>query len=159
MPLSAPLINDSDLTVYMPDVLSFGTATFLTQCTLASDDIYERLLNEWWPNALGNYFGFTQERVDLVWPVLPLLDENYLNKAALTQITVYRALSHYIMPMLASDADANGDLFTRRAARYNTFYNEEWKKIVRMALYDFNKDAVFQNRERPQRMGRRLVRA
>jgi len=159
MAVATPFIQDTDLVAYMPDVLTFGIASFAAQNLLATNDVVERLTNEWWPNAIGNYYGFTRERVDMTWPILPAMDIARINTTALKQLVTYRALSHYIMPMLSSDADANGDLFTRRMDRYYRFHSEEWKKVIHLPLYDFNADSAFTQIERAQSTGRRLARA
>jgi len=157
--LTAPFATDSDLVTFMPDMLTFGVGSFIPQNMMASDDVFERLNAEWWPQAIGGFYGLAQATVDVTWPVLPVMQEARLNVAALKNLTAYRAISHYIMPLLSSDADANGDLFTRRADRYNSFYHEEWEKVTNLPLYDFNADNRFSNIERMLPTGRRLMRA
>jgi len=159
MAITTSFIQDTDLVEFVPDILGFGVADFSTQNLRASDDVFERLLNEWWPQAISRFYGLTRQNIDTMFPTLPTLDVNKLDTAALKPLTCYRALGHYILPLLAGDADANGDLFTRRADRYDRFYSEEWKKVIRLPLYDFNADGAFSMVERKRAIGRRLVRA
>lgn len=159
MALTTPFVNDADLKSFLPDVLSFGVATFAPQNLRASDDVFERLVAEWWPQAIGGFYGLSRASVDIQWPVLPAMDIALVNTAALVTLTAYRALGHYVMPLISSDADANGDLFTRRAARYERFYDEEWAKVINLPLYDFNADGSFTTIERALSVSRRLRRA
>ena len=143
----------------MPDVLDFGVTTFGPQCLRASDDIYNRLVSEWWPTAVSRRFGLILNSFDINSPFVPTLDPTLLDTVALKAITSYRALSRYVMPMLAGDADADGDLFSRRADRYVNFYHEEWRKIILLPLYDFNQDSQFTNIERRGAPMKKLLRA
>lgn len=157
--LSSSFIVDADLVEFMPDVLDYGVASFAAQNLRASDDVYNRIFSEWWPTAISRRFGLLMSTFDIQSPIMPTLDPAYLDSVGLKALTVYRAISHYIMPMLASDADANGDLFSRRAVRYDMFYKEEWQKAILLPLYDFNKDTQFTNIERRGRPVKRLLRA
>lgn len=159
MAVTTAFVTDTDLELFQPDILTFGPATFGAQLIMASDDVFQRLVDEWWPQAIGAFYGLTRSAIDVQYPVLPTLKEASLDKVALRNLVCYRAISHYIMPLLASDADANGDLFTRRAARYQRFYQEEWDKIIDLPIYDFNQDTLFTNIERPIQIARRLRRA
>lgn len=143
----------------MPDVLTYGVATFDPQSLRASDDIYNRLVAEWWPDAVSRRYGLLLNSFDVQSNLIPQLDPAFLDTVALEAVTSYRAISHYIMPLLSSDNDANGDMFTRRAARYHDFYLEEWQKLVLLPLYDFNQDTQFTNIERRGPTMKKLLRA
>jgi len=159
MYLSTAFINDADLTSYMPDVLTFGIPSFSAECLRATEDVYTELLSDWWPGVTLAINGFAFQKTDTAWPTLPIMDVANLDTVTLKQAVVYRALSQYVMPMLSSDADANGDLFSRRADRYRGFYKAEMARVYKLPLYDFNRDSAFTQLERPRRHGRRLLRA
>jgi len=152
-------IADADLALYMPDVLTFGVTTFATQNLLATDDVVTRINTEWWPDAVTRRFGLYRENTDTWYRSLPIMDITLLDSALLKGLVVYRALSHYIMPMLSSDSDADGNAFTRRADRHAAFYAEEWEKIVNSPIYDFNSDTTFSQQERKGPPIKRVLRA
>ena len=157
--IASSFIADTDLQEFMPDVLDYGVTTFAPQSLRASDDVYNRILTEWWPDAVSRRFGLILNNYDVNSSLLPVLDTTVLDTVALKAITAYRTISHYAMPMLASDADANGDLFSRRADRYSNFYHEEWAKIILLPIYDFNNDGQFTNIERRGKPVKRMMRA
>jgi len=159
MAVTTSFIVDTDLQVYMPDVLSFGVASFDPQSLLATDDVVARIEAEWWPEAVSRRFGLFRENSDYMFSMLPTMNVALLDSVSLVPLTVYRALSHYAMPMLSSDADADGDLFSRRASRYDTFYKEEWEKVVRLPIYDFSQDGNFTSFEKKGPPVKRLLRA
>lgn len=160
MPLiTTSFITDTDLQVFMPDVLTYGISSFATQNLHASDDVLNRLINEWWPTAISRRFGLILSTYDVNSPLMPTLNQSLLDASSLATLTSYRSLSRYILPMLASDADADGDLFSRRATRYDSFYQDEWQKVLLLPIYDFNQDGQFTNIERRGRPVKRLLRA
>lgn len=158
MAITTPFITDADVQKFRPDILDFGITSFTDQYTMASDDVYERLYNEWWPNAISRRYGLSRNRLDIVWPVLPKMDLNYLDTSALIPITCFRALSHYIFPMLATNSTQT-DFFSGMADIYRRFYDEEWIKVQRLPIYDFDKDGQFRDVERTGPIHRRVVRA
>lgn len=158
MPITTSFITDDDVLQYMPDILDFGQQSFNAQHLKASDDVYEKIFTEWWPNAIIRRYGLTKYRMDILWPTLPTMDVAFLNIPAIKQLTCYRSIGHYIMPMLASNA-SNNDFFMNRATMYQKFYIEEWQKVQRLSLYDFDKDGQFLNIERAGPIHRKVVRA
>jgi len=161
MPLTVSFVTDANLQEFMPDIMSMGVATFDPQTLRATNDIYDRLVNDWWAQAVlrGPYVSVASTNDGAFPGRLPPMDVNLLNKTLITPLVCYRALGRYIMPMLSGDADANGDMFSRRAMRFTEFYSDEWATVVTGDLYDFNRDAKFTLADRLPPYGRRVRRA
>jgi len=153
----AAYANDTDLKTFIPRILDNGVVSFADQLQLASDDVLEMIKVDWWVNAVSSRYSLNRETTD--WSsFFPKFDEALLNTAQLKNLTCYRALHKYICPMLTNDAD-EADEWTRKEERYKQFFDEEWQKIIKMPLYDFNQDSAFDDIERRQRSGIRLSRA
>jgi len=161
MIVTTPFITDANLQEFMPDILQMGVLTFAQQNLRASNDVYDRLVNDWWAQAIirGPYVGVATTNDGAFPGRLPPLIVSLLNTPLLAPLVSYRALGRYIMPMLSGDADANGDMFSRRAERYTRFYNEEWERVITGDLYDFNRDGNFTLADRLPPYGRRVKRA
>ena len=153
----AAYANDNDLKTFIPTILENGVSSFATQLQLASDDVLEMIKVKWWVNAVSSRYALNRETTD--WSsYFPKFNEALLNTAQLKNLTCYRALHKYICPMLTNDAD-DADEWVRKEERYKAYFDEEWDKITRMPLYDFNQDSVFTDIERRQSGGIRLQRA
>lgn len=151
----ADYADDSELKEYADDIFDHGVSSFSSEITRASADVLNRIKSEWWPNAISSKSSETTDSGLLP----PVLDEQYLNEAALKQITIYRTFGFHAYPRLAKYSDIDGDSFSRRADFYRGMYDEEWKLIRNLPLYDFNADSSFDDTERRGPMGRRLIRA
>jgi len=153
----AAYANDTDLKTFIPNILKNGVLSFATQLQLASDDVLEMIKVKWWVNAVSSRYALNRETTD--WSTyFPKFDETLLNTAQLKNLTCYRALHKYICPMPTNDAD-DADEWTRKEERYKAYFDEEWKKITQMPLYDFNRDSAFSDIERRKSSGIRLQRA
>ena len=152
----AAYATDADLAKLIPNIMNQGVVTFDDQLTFATDDVIAMIKAEWWPKAVNRRYG-TVESVDFS-PLFPTIDLTKINEAVLVNLTCYRALSRYIMPMLTKDSGPN-DTWAAKIPRYNTFFNDEWQKVSQLPLYDFNADGQFSDIERRGSRTRKLVRA
>jgi len=153
----AAYASDTDLETFIPSILENGVVSFDVQLQLASDDVLEMVKVKWWVNAVSSRYALNRETTD--WSsYFPRFDEALLNTVQLKNLTCYRAFHKYICPMLTGDAD-DADEWTRKEERYKIYFDEEWDKITRMPLYDFNQDSAFDDIERRQGGGVRLQRA
>tara|TARA_R110000803_G_scaffold105509_1_gene173743 strand:- start:170 stop:634 length:465 start_codon:yes stop_codon:yes gene_type:complete len=149
--------TNADLQSFIPSILENGVTDFTAQLTLASSDVLELVKLDWYVDAATTRYSPARETIDYA-PFLSNFDEQYLNTAALKQLTCYRALHKYICPMLTNDVD-EADEWNRKEERYKSYYDEEWAKIKRMALYDFDQDSSFEDIERRETGGFRVARA
>jgi len=152
--MAMPYATDSDLQNLIPGILDQGVASFATQLGFASTDVLNLIKSDWWPKAVVRRFGAI-ETVD-IGPLFPPLDEARINEAVLINLTCYRALSHYIIPMLTKDN--KDDSWAKKIGRYEIFYGEEWELVAQLPLYDFDGDSQFSDKERRGVMPRRLIR-
>jgi len=152
--VATPYALDTDLQNLIPGVLDQGVVTFSTQLGFASVDVLNLIKSDWWPQAVNRRFGYI-ETVD-VSTLFPTLDETKINVAVLVNLTCYRALSRYIIPMLTKDN--KDDSWAKKITRYNRFFEDEWEKVALLALYDFSGDGQFNDYERRGTMPRRLIR-
>jgi len=136
----------SDLVALRSDITA-DVADWSAQLALAESDVLERIKTEWFPNAARSNYGYGLDLND--WQVIQnAFNATYLNTALLKNLTCYRALAAYIYPSLTRDTDDGQDAFSRRAERYASFYAEEWQKVSKMPLYDFDHDSTFEALER-----------
>jgi hypothetical protein len=150
--------TQSDLLILRPD-LDEGGADWRDQLALASVDILERIKSEYWVAAVREKFGISEGDVRFG-QIIALFDAARLNAAALKNATCYLAMSRYIYPTMTRDTEDGADAFSRRADRYAKFYDEEWGRILKMAIYDFDGDSQFQDFERASRVRTvRVIRA
>lgn len=149
-----------DLLKFRPDILTHGIESWNDQLLLAENLVIERVKTEWFVQAVQNtYIGAMRETVDYN-ALYPLFDVAYLNKPALITTIVYCALAYFIYPSITKDVDDGNDAFTRRAERYMAFYQDEWNRVSKLPLYDFNKDTSFSDLERANRTRQvRVIRA
>ena len=148
----AAYAEDFDLKEYDDDIFDHNVSSFEAEIIRASADVLNKIKSEWWPKAIESVSSEDHDT-----GLMPAtLDEQYLNTAALKQITIFRALFAYIYPRLSTFID--GDTSREKAAHYKTMFNDEWKVIKGLPLYDFDKDSTFEDTERRGPIGRRLVR-
>lgn len=149
--------TDSDLLTHVPDLNDHGVGSWLSELTLASADVLNKIKAAWWPHAI-NGRSLSGENYDYGL-LIPTLDEANLNEAALLNYTCYRALGTYILPRLSNMVDKDGDSFTRRADFFRGREEEEWGVIQGLPLYDFNEDSTFEDTERRGPIPMRIYRA
>jgi hypothetical protein len=150
--------TNADLQKLLPDILDHGVADFTDQLTLATADVLELIKVDWFREAANDYYGYTAGYKRGTY--FPTLDEAYLDTSNLVNLTCYRALARYIFPMLTKDADFDAqDAYAIKMDRYQAYFEDEWKVVQRMPLYDFDKDSAFEDVERHDQRGRRVVRA
>jgi len=154
----AILATETDLKSMVPDVFSHGINSFVSDLKMAQDDIVNLIKSSWWNDAIRNNFIVNSTNTSFQQGFIPL-DENLLNASALSKIIIYRAVSAYIYPKLSTFKTVDGDSFSRKATFYNKLYNDEWKIVRHLPLYDFNKDGIFSDLERKINGGRRIQRA
>jgi len=154
--MARPYATNSDLQVFIPKILTFGTTDFGLQLDKASEDVLNLIKADWWPAAVQTRWN--AETID-IGPLTPTIDETKINDAALLNLTCYRAFHHYIFPLLTKDSDADGDNFSRKIDRYRDYFESEWNTVKNLALYDFDGDAQFQDIERRGPTSRRVRRA
>jgi len=151
-------ITETDLHDFVPDVYTHGLNSFTKEIAFAEGDVVNLIKSGWWIEAVSKSF-FVSELQDFGGFGFYPLDVTKLNSEALKKITVYRAVSGYIYPKLATFKDVDGDSFSRKAEFYKGMYKEEWEVIRKLPLYDFNSDGTFSDLERRVSSGRTLGRA
>ena len=124
--------QDSDLETYDSTISQQGVDSFEAQFTLATADVLNLIKGSWWPKAT----------------TIPLtsFDEDNLNIEQLKQLTVFKALYSYILPLLAKFLE--GDVFNEKIKFYKDRFDEEWSVIQNLPLYDFDEDTSFEDSER-----------
>jgi len=147
--------TNADLQKLLPDILGYGVADFTDQLTFATADVLELIKVDWWREA-ANDFLYYNPQTYRGQAYFPTMNEAYLNTAKLVNITCYRALAHYIFPMLTLDGQS--EEWNIKMERYQAFYKDEWAVLKRAALYDFDQDSQFEDLERHDNRGRRVIR-
>jgi len=134
--------TNSDLVALRVDILKHGVTDWTAQLALAEADVIERIKVEWFIEASKGMFahGLSGQPMQTI---LDVFDITYLNTALLKNLICYRAMAWYIYPSLTKDTEDGEDAYSRRAVRYGDFYNDEWERVIKMPLYDFNADASF----------------
>jgi len=145
-----------DLQKILPTILSFGVSDWTDQLTLATADVLELIKVDWFRQAANDRWGLTQGYLNS--SDFPALDEDKLDTTKLVELTCYRALAHYIMPILTNDAGVEDQFFVKME-RYQDRYKDEWDVVKRRALYDFDGDGNFDDVERFRKRGVRFARA
>lgn len=133
---------DADLVKLRSDILQHGVTTWADQLAFAESDVIERIQTEWFVQAAKGIFahGLSGQPMQII---LDTWNVAYLNTGILKNLVCYRAMGWYIYPSLTKDVDDGEDAFTRRAVRYAEFYEQEWERIIKMPLYDFDADSSF----------------
>lgn len=140
--MAVPYAKDSDIYTYDKSLKDVGEESFAAQLLLASNDVLNLIKGTWWPSATETS--------------LASFDEANLDDAALVQLTVFKALGDYVFPSLSKFTET--DIFKAKAEFYQGKFKEEWANVKGLPLYDFNKDTVHEDTERPGPFSHRMSR-
>ena len=139
-----PYIDKDDLAKHVQDINDHeGPTDWTDQIRFATDDVLNKIKADWWEQVSSPLFD---------------IDESLLNTDALKNLAVYRTLGFYALPLLSTESDEDGDSFSRKAAKYQTRYDQEWDIVKNLPLYDFNSDDQFTDDERQGPIVRELSR-
>ena len=133
--------TDSDLTAIIPDILTFGIASFTAEHALAQAEIERELRYKWYPKL--------QLSVEM--------DATLLTASQWTKASAYLVLWKHALPKLTNWVD--GDRFQNMISFYKTRYEEEFAAVIHDGVeYDFNNDNVVSESEKSPVFHGRLVR-
>lgn len=122
--------TNNDLNKYAPDVFLQGVDDWTDDLVEAQNDVLSYVRVNYWNN---NHSAHT-------------FDHTLLNSAQWTKATVYRALSTYILPKLATFR--LDDVFVEQIKFYKDRYNEELDLQFALGIeYDKDEDGVIQSDE------------
>jgi len=123
--------TDTDLQAIVPDILSFGIASFASEHALAQADIERDIRFKWYP------------KLQLSSEMNPAL----LTDSQWTKTASYLVLWKYALPKLTNWVD--GDRFQNMIEFYKTRYSEEIESVLQDGVeYDANDDSVITDEEK-----------
>lgn len=123
--------TDSDLMEIIPDILSFGIASFSDKHSLAQAEIERELRAKWYP----------------MMKLADEMDATLLTASQWTKASAYLVLWKHALPKLTNWVD--GDRFQNMITFYKTRYEEELNAVIRDGVeYDFNNDSVVTESEK-----------
>ena len=123
--------TDTDLQAIVPDILSFGIASFASEHALAQADIERDIRFKWYP------------KLQLSSEMNPAL----LTDSQWTKTASYLVLWKYALPKLTNWVD--GDRFQNMIDFYKTRYSEEIESVLQDGVeYDANDDSVITDEEK-----------
>jgi hypothetical protein len=123
--------TDTDLQAIVPDILSFGIASFASEHALAQADIERDIRFKWYP------------KLQLSSEMNPAL----LTDSQWTKTASYLVLWKYALPKLTNWVE--GDRFQNMIDFYKTRYSEELESVLQDGVeYDANDDSVITDEEK-----------
>jgi len=123
--------QDSDLTAYVPDILSLGISAFTNEHARSQGDVERRLRADWWTKT-----GRSGE-----------MDTTLLTESQWTRCAAYRVLSAYALPQLSTWRP--DDRFTAMIEFYEAKYEEEFQSVLRDGVeYDYDEDSSIADSEK-----------
>ena len=123
--------TDTDLQAIVPDILSFGIASFASEHALAQADIERDIRFKWYP------------KLQLSSEMNPAL----LTDSQWTKTASYLVLWKYALPKLTNWVD--GDRFQNMIEFYKTRFSEEIESVLQDGVeYDANEDSVITDEEK-----------
>jgi hypothetical protein len=123
--------TDTDLQAIVPDILSFGIASFASEHALARADIERDIRFKWYP------------KLRLSSEMNPAL----LTDSQWTKTASYLVLWKYALPKLTNWVE--GDRFQNMIEFYKTRYSEEIESVLQDGVeYDANEDSVITDEEK-----------
>lgn len=144
--------TNNDLLKYIPTIFDHGVEDFTDELALAEGDVKRHIEINWYNKTFGTAYDQFGKRVGNEF------DETKLVDAQWQRATVYRALSHYILPQLASWRP-EGDVFTEQLKHYRNRYEEEISaEMAKGVQYDFDDDGIISLDERFKTRQDRLYR-
>ena len=121
--------TDSDLTVYQPDILGFGIASFTSPTdyhAFARADIERDLRIRWWPV----YVKQTYRDISLL--NTTEMNGTLLTDAQFKRLSVYKVIGFYCCPQLTKfNSNDNLDRFQVMMKHYKQMYADEFETILR----------------------------
>lgn len=133
--------TDSDLTALIPDILTYGVASFTNEHAKAQADITREIRKKWWVKT-----GRNGE-----------MDATLLTDSQWTDANVYLVLWKYALPQLTNWVD--GDRFQNMIEFYKARYTEELESVFNDGVeYDYDEDSVITEEEKAPINFGRLVR-
>jgi len=129
---------DKDLSAILPDILTLGINSFVSEHSKAKTDLVRRLRRDWWPKK-----GLSGE-----------LNASLLTESQFTKCAAYLVLWKYAIPMLATWDE--GDRFYKMISFYKLRFEEEWDELLIDGIeYDADDDGVVTESEKlPIHFGR-----
>ena len=121
--------TDTDLTVYQPDILGFGIASFTSPNdyhAFARADIERDLRIRWWPV----YVKQTYRDISLL--NTTEMDGALITDAQFKRASVYKVIGFYVCPQLTKyNSNDNQDRFQVMMKHYQQLYADEFESILR----------------------------
>ena len=131
--------TDSDITDYVPDIFEHVVASFTTELTRATATVDKRLKADWWSGHPSNF------------------NDAKLNDSQWTEVTVYAALTFFILPRLSSFRE--GDIFMGMSSFYRDRYEDAFRTELESGVdYDTDGDASYEDSEKTYTKMDRLTR-
>jgi len=128
--------TNNDILKYVPTIFDHGVEDFSEELSLAEGDVKRYIEIEWYNRTFGTAYDQFGKRVGQAFDASKLTDAQW-NRA-----TVYRALSHYILPQLATWRP-EGDVFTEQLKHYRNRYEEEISaELAKGVEYDLDGDGT-----------------
>jgi hypothetical protein len=144
--------TNTDLVEYVPDILNHGIGDFTDQLDKAQADIEKMIKVRWFDKEYAGNTIYRLHRVGAGW------DATKLDETQWTKCAVYRALSHYIYPML-SNFRPEGDAFSEQIPFYREKFSEEFDLEFGFGIrYDSNNDNSYSLGETHEFVQDRLIR-
>ena len=149
--------SDSDLTVYQPDILGFGVASFESPTNyhaLARTDIERQLRIEWFPVYQRNVV----ENISVLETIE--MDGTKLTDSQWTRCSAYKVIADYVCPLLTKfNSQDNLDRFQMMQKYYQTEYEKEFQSILRDGVeYDDDNSGTITSSEKEPYHRLRLIR-
>tara|TARA_R110000822_G_scaffold55455_2_gene140986 strand:- start:139 stop:549 length:411 start_codon:yes stop_codon:yes gene_type:complete len=131
--------TDSDISDIVPDIFEHGVASFTNELTKATETVNKRLKADWWNGHPSNF------------------DDTKLNDAQWTEVTVYAALTYFILPRLSSFRPE--DVFMGMSSFYRDRYEETYRRELATGVdYDSDGDNSYEDGEKTYTKMDRLTR-
>lgn len=143
----------NDILDYVPDVQTYGIASFDEEITKSENDIYRLLRIRWWPTVQTKVYDLSVHRTSYT----SEMDNNLLDTSQLKRAGVFHCLAYYILPKL-SKFEVDGDRFKEMLDYYKARFDEEFDLVIRELYYDWDSDSVFEDDERVHKERLRLIR-
>ena len=133
--------TNNDILKYIPTIFDHSVDDFTEELALAEGDVKRYIEINWYNKTLGTAYDQFGKRVGQPF------DADKLTASQWVRATVYRALSNYILPQLAT-WNPNGDVFTEQLKHYKNRYEEEISaELAKGVEYDRSGDDVIQQDE------------
>ena len=146
--------NDSDLTFYQPDILTFGISSFSSFHALARADIERDLRIRWFPVYSKETYR------DIAILNTTEMDGTLLTDAQFKRLSVFRVIGFYVCSQLTKfNSNDNLDRFQVMMKHYKQLYADEFESILRDGVeYDADDSNTVQDAEKAPYHRLKLIR-